>query len=204
MAEARVDSIDALKSLKAAMLKFAEGANVALGDAESEIMRTVTWLENEQTSYWQLQERKRMEMVGRCKEALRAKRLFKDSSGRTPSAVEEEKALRVALRRMEEAAQKLAAVKKAKIKLEKEIPLYRASVQRFATDVQVDVPMGVELLETLLVSLDAYTSPGAPDEVVSSAPSAAGIVSGGEVGQSMARAVDGDEDEEKPKEEIKE
>jgi hypothetical protein len=199
MAEARVESIDALKSLKAAMLKFAEGSNMALGDAESEIMRTVMWLENEQTAYWQLQQRKRSEMVGRCKEALRAKRLFKDSSGRTPSAVEEEKALRVAQRRLEEADQKLVAVQKAKMKLEKEIPLYRASVQRFATDVQVEVPMGVELLETMLVSLDAYTSLGAPSEVVSTSPSAATVVSGGETNKSMARAID--EEEDKPKEE---
>src|SRR6185295_3410310 len=103
MPEARVESIDALKSFKAALIKFAEGANVALADAESDIARTVNWLENEQASYWQSEHRKRTELVGRCQEAVRMKRIFKDSSGRQQSAVEEEKALRIAQLKLEEA-----------------------------------------------------------------------------------------------------
>ena len=38
MAEARVESIDALKTLKVSMVKFAEGANGALSDAESDVV----------------------------------------------------------------------------------------------------------------------------------------------------------------------
>ena len=65
----RVESLDALRSFKIALVKFAEAANVALGDADSELQRTLTWLETEQLSYWQGQHRKRAEMVTRAKEA---------------------------------------------------------------------------------------------------------------------------------------
>src|SRR5438477_10854253 len=134
MSEARVESIDELKTLKTAMLKFAEGANVALSDAESEVIKTINWLEHEQTTYWNSQHRKLTELVGRCKEQVRMKKIFKDSSGRQQTAVEEEKALKVALRKLEEAEFKIAAVRKGLKRLEKEFPLYKGSVQRFATD----------------------------------------------------------------------
>ena len=37
---ARVESIDALESFKRALWKFAEAANVALGDAEADLEKT--------------------------------------------------------------------------------------------------------------------------------------------------------------------
>src|SRR4051812_11235092 len=113
MPEARVESIDALKHLKTALVKFADGANIAINDAESEVIRTMTWLENEQSNYWRMQHRKRSELVSRCKEQVRMKKIFKDSSGRQQTAIEEEKALKLALRRLEEAELKTKAIDKA-------------------------------------------------------------------------------------------
>jgi hypothetical protein len=191
MAEARVESIDALKSLKTAMIKFAEGANAALGDSESEVMRVMNWLENEQTSYWQMQHRKRTELVGRCKEQLRMKTIFKDSSGRQQSAVEEQKALKIAMRKLEESEFKITAIRKAIKRLEKEFPLYRGSVQRFATDVVVEVPAAVAHLENMLMSLEAYTALTVPVDVTSTAVSGSDAPIGSEQIGSMARAVDG-------------
>src|SRR3954462_2439223 len=109
---ARVDSIDALRDFRAALWKFAEVAQVAMGDAESELSRTLMWLENEQTSYWAGQVRKRQMAVSAATEKLREKKLFKDASGRIPSAVDEEKALKIAKARLEQAEEKQAAVKK--------------------------------------------------------------------------------------------
>ena len=68
---ARVESIEALKMFRRAIIKFVEAANVALGDAESEMQRRLNWLENEQDSYWQGQIRKRQEEVSKCKDAVR-------------------------------------------------------------------------------------------------------------------------------------
>ncbi len=78
---ARVESVDALKELRVALIKFAETANGALGDSESEVQRMQMWLENDQTSHWQRQIRKLTEVVSRAKEALRMKKVFKDATG---------------------------------------------------------------------------------------------------------------------------
>jgi hypothetical protein len=153
---ARVESIDALKHFRVALFKFQEAANVALGDAESDLHTTMNWLENDQYMYWQSQIRKRHEIVERCKEAVRMKKVFRDSSGRTPSAVEEEKALLIAQRRKEEAETRFANVKKYTRVLQKEMESYKGSVQRFATTVQSEIPVAAAMLDNLVQTLEQY------------------------------------------------
>jgi hypothetical protein len=154
----RVDSIDVFKEFKIALWKFQEAATVALGDAESEMHRMLMWLTTEQDSHWQHQIRKREEIVGRCKEAVRMKTIFKDATGRQQSAIEEQKALKIAQRNLEEAQQKLAMVRKWARVLPKEIEMYKGSVQRLATSVQTEIPVAAGHLEKLAQKLEAYVA----------------------------------------------
>src|SRR6266545_3844217 len=112
MSEARVESVDAIKNFRRAWLKFAEAASVALTEAESDALGTLRWVETEQRTYWQNQVRKTSELVARCEEAVRHKKIFKDATGRTASAVDEEKALAKAKRMKEVALEKLEHVRK--------------------------------------------------------------------------------------------
>jgi len=152
----RVHSIDALKHFKVYLLKFAEVANVALGDAESEMNRTLGWLELEQNSFWQSQIRKRGETVMRCKEAVRQKKIFKGSDGGRQSVVDEERALSVAIRKLEEAEQKMVAVRQHTRKLNREIQMFKGGVQRFATSVSADIPRACARLENMVRTLEQY------------------------------------------------
>lgn len=180
MAEgARVESIEALRQFKVAIWKFQEAATVALGDAESEMHRILVWLETEQGTYWQGQIRKRQEAVARAREALRMKQIFKDAAGRQPTAIEEQKALQAALRQVAEAEQKLLNVKRWTRALQKEVEMYKGSVQRFATDVQTELPAAAAHLESLSAKLDAYVS-----------LQAGGFVSG-EAGVEVSSAISG-------------
>ena len=184
---ARIDDLDVSKSLKAAIWKFAETANVALTDAESEMNRALMWLENEQRAFWEGQLRKRADLVERAKEAVRMKKIFKDSAGRQQSAVDEEKALKIALRRMEEAEQKIVSVKKFTQKLRKEMMMYKGHVQRFATSVQNELPLASAQLDSLLDKLQQYVGLAVPQEIRSAAPDSAASTGGGEVSGGMAR-----------------
>lgn len=172
---ARVDSIDSVKAFKSALVKFAEVANVALTSAEGDLRRTQTWLENEQLSHWQTQIRHRAVALSRAKDAVRQKMLFKDSSGRTPTPVDEWKAQKIAQRRLDEAEEKLKATKRAIRLLEKETENYNGSVQRFATMVQVDIPRAIERLDRAHGLLETYVTISAPsaqraDSLATSAP----------------------------------
>ena len=104
---ARVENVDALKEFRTRLIKFAEQAQTALADAEGEVQRVLVWLETEAHTHWSAQIRKRHEAVEKAKDAVRQKKLFKSPTGSTQSAVEEEKALRMAQKRLEEAEEKL-------------------------------------------------------------------------------------------------
>ena len=195
MAEsARVESVDLLTGFQAVLWKFQAAANAALEDADSELRRTMLWLEIEQESFWKDQTRKRQTAVERAKEAVRMKKLFKDHSGRPLSAVEEQKELQLAIVRLTEAQQKLANVRRWTRALQKEVELYKGSVQRLATSVESLVPAGVAHLERLVAELQAYTAIATPGSVSSestggftAAPAADGAV--------MSRGSQGQEDQ---------
>jgi hypothetical protein len=155
---ARVDSLDALTLFKSALIKFQEAAQIALSDAEGEMNRVLLWVENDQQSHWQNQIRKCQEAVVRCKEAVRMKKIFKDAAGRQQSAVDEEKALAVATKRLAEAEQKVVAVKRWSRQLQKEIGMYKGGVQRFVTTIESEIPHAAAHIEGLLTKLDAYLS----------------------------------------------
>ncbi len=177
---AKVESIEALKTLKRAMIKFAEAANVALGDAESEGNRTVMWLQNEQLQYWTGQIRKRQDVVARCEEAVRMKKLFVDSAGRRSSAIDEMKALDKARRMLDEAKTKFDNCKKWSRRLEKAMQDYRGIVQRFSTTVQNVLPVQAARLEASVRTLEAYLGLHAPGQAASAAAgNGSGIASAG-------------------------
>jgi hypothetical protein len=175
---AKVDSIDAVKIFRAALIKFAEVGNVALTAADSDIDRVQGWLERDQTVYWAGQLRKRHEEVIRCEEAVREKRLTKNFDGTTKSAVDEMKALTVAKRRREEAEQKCLMVKKAIQVLRKEAQLYKGRTQRLATSLQGDLPRAVHQIDNMLSHLETYLSLQTAGEGISI----------GEAAESMAQA----------------
>jgi hypothetical protein len=155
---ARVDSIDTLKVFRVALIKFGEEANVALASAESEMLRMMGWLERDQVTFWQFQIRKRQEGLERAQEALRMKKLFPDASGRFPTPVEEEKAVRKWKAALEEAQEKLANCKKYSRVLQREIMNYKGGVQRFSTWVQAEVPNAVARLDRMVGKLEAYVA----------------------------------------------
>jgi hypothetical protein len=169
---AHVESIDALKHFRVALIKFAEAAGSALADAEAEMQGMMRWLEHEQLSHWQTQIRKRHDLLERAKEALRMKRLFRDSSGRTPHAIEEEKAVRLAQVRVEEAEQKLLNVKKYTRVLQKELDVYKGAVQKVTVTVESELPVAATMLNGYVTTLENYVMLAPADTQAPAAPPA--------------------------------
>jgi hypothetical protein len=172
--QARVEDLEVFTRLRVALLKFAQAADLALSNAESDISRAHSWLETEQATYWTGQLRKRTEAVTRAREAVRQKKLFKDATGRTPSAIEEEKALARAVAAVEQAEWKIQAIKKALPRLEKEADLYRGGVAPLSRNLAGEIPRAVALLDRLSASLQEYLALESPSMTLreTEAPSA--------------------------------
>jgi len=164
MSEAKVENIDAIRAFRTALLKFMDAANTSIADSESEAVATLRWLEVDQRTYWSNAVRKSQELVSRCEEAVRHKRIFKDSAGRTPSAVDEEKALAKAKRMLEHAEERLENVRRYTPKLQREILLYKGQVQRLNTFVNGEIPAAVAKLDKITTTLQAYVNLAAPTD----------------------------------------
>jgi hypothetical protein len=157
---ARVESIDSIKEFRVYLAKFQETAGRALGDADSDLNKMQTWLEGEQQTYWSGQIRKRQEALVKAEEALRHKKLYKDSSGSTQSGVEEAKEVAKCKKNLADAQQKLANVKGWIRRLQKEVTLYRGGVGRFAGTVSGGVPSAIAQLGNMIEMLEKYVGMG--------------------------------------------
>lgn len=167
--QVKVEDLEVFRHFRAALLKFAQSAQLALSNADSHIGRTHSWLENEQASFWQGQLRKRAEALTRARDAVRNKKLFKDATGRTPSAQQEEKVLAQCVAAVEEAERKIAAIRKWLPRLEKEADIFRGGISRLNRSLTGDIPNALALLDRLALSLEQYLQIEAP--ILETAPS---------------------------------
>jgi hypothetical protein len=155
---ARVGSIEALKEFRVRLMKFAEICGAVLADSESEVSRTIRWVETEQQTFWAGQIRKRTIELQRAEELLRSKTLYKQFDGTRQSAVDEQKAVDKAKVRLREANEKLDACRKWAKRLEKESFVFRGAVQRFSTILSSEVPGAASVLTNMIISLEAYAA----------------------------------------------
>lgn len=157
---ARVISIDILRDFKAALTEFAEQAGVALSEAQSDVQRTIFWLQHEQQAHWQREIKKRNEKLAQAKAELNKKQIATNDV-RT-SAVLERKMVTAAQNRLDEAEEKLRRVKKWSQLLEREFLLFKAQCQQVSGAVQADIPAAVVRMNKMISSLEAYVALQAP------------------------------------------
>src|SRR5438046_2515333 len=120
MSKANVDPAE-LRRFALDLKGFTGEIGVVVGQLHAKMgARGRSWLESEQASFWQGQLRKRTEAVAKAKDAVRQKKLYKDATGRTPTAIDEEKHLARCLVAVAQAQEKIEAVKRAIPRLEKE------------------------------------------------------------------------------------
>ena len=172
MEGAKVASIDALRSFRAALIKFAETTGSALTDADADVRSTLIWLERDQRTYWTGQIRKRHDALERAKEALRHKQLYKGPAGGRQSDVDEVKMVAKCKAALEEAERKLENVKKSIARLNKQMMEFTGQTTRLSTTVQAEVPAAVGELDRMVTLLDQYVSMSTPATVRSTSDEA--------------------------------
>src|SRR3954454_19893458 len=106
MSQAKISRVDALEELKAAVAGFIADAKMALGAVEMETRRVVDRLQREQPYYWNQQIKNARDEFAEGKASLARKRLQK-TDNYIPDTSEEEKAVRRATAKIENAERKL-------------------------------------------------------------------------------------------------
>jgi hypothetical protein len=173
--QARVLSIDDLKQLRTAIAIFREEAQGALSAADMEIRRTQDRLTHEMPNYWQRQLREWNERVAIAKSELARKRL-QGTPDCPADTIDQEKALRIAKARVEEAEEKVVVVQRCERVLSQAAQEYQGFARRLDDFVRVDLDRAMTLLANMAESLDAYAadSPGI-SELESASAARAGL-----------------------------
>jgi hypothetical protein len=161
---ASVSSIEVLKNFRASLGTFAEVASGVLDETSCDILRTSTWLRNDQYGYWKKQLQTRDGQFVQAKLALNRKEVFDRAiSGSASSCLDEKKALQKAEKRLREAEHKFGRVKAWSQRIEKEVSDYRATVQRLVRAIEVDIPNSRAKLDKMIGSLEAYIALAPPE-----------------------------------------
>src|SRR5262245_50673779 len=101
--QARVTSLEAIETFRSQLIVYLSQARPLLEEVSSGVVRTRTWLENDQRTYWENQFRRRSQELQEAQQALFSARI--GSLRRETSA--EHLAVQRAKRQVEEAEVKL-------------------------------------------------------------------------------------------------
>lgn len=153
---ANVHTVDALKDVRAALIKFQERSTTAMGELRQKIDRTLAWLELDRPNYWKDQERRAYDLLASTRTALETCRL-KTVGGRKSDCIEEKKAYERAKVRMEYVHEKQRAVQKWMVQAGREGNEYRARTSTFQRSLENDVPLMIAQLGRMIDAIEAYS-----------------------------------------------
>jgi hypothetical protein len=158
MSSANVHSIEALESLRGALMRFKGEAQGALNAAAMEIKRTQEWLQ-ERLQYWQNELKRRQRALQEAEAKLSAC-LAMAAAANLPEVVcsiPQENVLR-AQRRVREAEQELYTVQVYIKRVGEVVGIYQQQARRLASTLDNDLLKGAELLSESVAILMSYVA----------------------------------------------
>ena len=167
--QADVRSIDALKDFRVALALFSEDALSALGAVDSEVKRTVQWLQHDRHEHWQHEIKRRREAVSSAQAEVFRRRLAKTADN-NPAMSEQKEMLRRAEASLRDAEARAALVKKWGPELQRAALDYRASTRRIKNMASGDVFRAMALLDRLIDTLESYLAISLPTGSLPSPP----------------------------------
>jgi hypothetical protein len=159
MRRANIGSSEVLKSFRNHLFTFEERCRDAIATVKNDPHRITEWLRHTQIPYWKAELRRREDAVIRAREALSLAR-FGTPGLQKGSAVDEQKALRKAEGRRDEALAKIEGCKRWAAVLEQQCENLLAPVHALSNCMDAEVPRARERLEGMIVSLDDYARGG--------------------------------------------
>jgi len=155
MGQARVTSIDALADWKSALATFQDHAKDAVVAIDLEVRRKFDWLDD-QRKFWQAEIRRREDELAQAKSELWRRKNMPIIEH--PDCVEQEKALRRAQARLDEAHDKLEKTRRWLPALRRAADEYETHGRRLAAILETDVPRALAVLEQRINALESYVA----------------------------------------------
>jgi hypothetical protein len=163
---ARIQSVDAVKTLTVALRSYEEDATTAVADLDLQVNRILEWVVHERKEYWGQRLRRDSERLSEARINLQRRRALFGGDGLGHSCHDEQKAVDLAKRRFDLAETKSQAVRRWRHVIERELLEFRATVNQLAGFLQVDMPRAKALLERMSRALEHYLAVEAAAESV--------------------------------------
>lgn len=157
---AKIQNVDSLKELHAALAKFGVQAQTALDTANAEVRRALDFLDRQQ-AHWQHEVVKRQEDLNRAKADLSRHRWIHD--GERVGGSELEMLVHRARLRLREAEEKVETVRRWKRFFPQAVRDFEGPGGRLAGMLEADLRATLSLLETRSAALEAYLALAAPE-----------------------------------------
>jgi hypothetical protein len=167
--QVKVTSLDALEAFRSNLILFIAAARDRVDEVREEVRRVRMWLENDRWVYWEGEIRRRQRALGLAEQELFSARL---SNLRDDTSVQEQ-AVRKARRAVEEAEEKLRAVKQWLRRYDSMVAPLSKRLDSLGFIVDQDLPKAVAFLVQAQMTLEAYVRT-APPPAVSEAPPSGG------------------------------
>jgi hypothetical protein len=155
---ARVTSIDAVRTIAAALQVFRSDATTALDDLQLEVRRALQWIQHDRKEYWAQEVRRGWERVAEARVQLQQCLTFRRVADQRPSCIDEKRALEVANRRLRTAQEKVETVRHWALAVERAVNEYRGSCSQFSSWLDADFPKALAALEHMTEALEAYVA----------------------------------------------
>lgn len=152
---ANVRSLDALRKLRVALLRFENEARRSASALVVEAQRVLNWLQLEQPQYWKRQVEIAYQQLAEARASLMKCRMRRTGDFK-PTCYDEQKALQRAKKRLELTRHMVKAIKSWTIKSAHEVDEYTSRAAQLNRCLDGDIPRAVALLENLLSSLEKY------------------------------------------------
>jgi hypothetical protein len=161
MTTANVTSIDAIAGLRTALIEFRAGASDAVVQLMLEARRAVPWIEHDRAQYWPRQVQRATDALSEARLALQRCELTIDGDD-SRSCYDERKALERANRRLHEAEAKVAAVRRWRVEIRKELEAFEVQAARVQQYLDSDFPRALAALERMAEALGQYVQTSGP------------------------------------------
>jgi hypothetical protein len=158
--QVKVADLETLDRLRAALVRAAEALDLSLQEAQVEIDRTSSWVEEHRPDELRSQVRKAQDQVVAARSALYNKEMIKATSDSRPSVVDERKALARAEARLADLEQRARRCRFWATELGSQRSVFRGGVSPLRTVLDRDIPRAVALLRHLAAHLEEYARGG--------------------------------------------
>jgi len=157
---ANITSLDALRSFRIALLKFAEQVESALVTLELEGRRPVDWVED-RSWYWPQQARLASDAVAEARQSLDRCQV-RVASEDVKYCYDERKALEKAKRRLQLCEDKIQAARRWRPQMQKESEEFKVQIAKMKRFLESDFTRAIAALDRMSEALDRYVEQGGP------------------------------------------